>query len=125
MWPFTRKSGSTAQQTLAVDVGHAPGWIAVDSGRTIGTHGSEAGIIIADEEHALGARITIERDGDIAPFAIVCGVYGLFFHTRFFATLDAVLSAYRLMRPALVMLTSLDPDAQGAASAAFVDQFPT
>lgn len=37
-------------------------WYSFDNGSTIGTDGSENGVIIKDEEHELGARITLEKD---------------------------------------------------------------
>jgi hypothetical protein len=47
--------------------------------------GTEGGIIILDEEHDLGARITLERfEGGGG--AITCGIYGWMVHTRFFDT---------------------------------------
>jgi hypothetical protein len=49
--------------------------------------GSEGGTIVLDEEHGLGARITLEKDGAIAPFTITCGIYGWMAHTRFFSNL--------------------------------------
>ena len=61
-------------------------WNAFENSKTIGTRGSENGIIIEDIEHIKGARITIERDGNIAPFAITLGIYGLMFHTHFTGT---------------------------------------
>ena len=59
-------------------------WKQVNNGSTINTVGSENGIIINDEEFDLGARITLEKDGQTAPFSITCGIYGLFVHTAFF-----------------------------------------
>ena len=58
-------------------------WYAFDSGNSIGQRGSESGTIIRDEEHGDGARITLERDGQTAPFSITCGIYGWMVHTRF------------------------------------------
>jgi hypothetical protein len=60
-------------------------WQRFDSGATIGQRGSENGIIISDAEHVDGARITLERDGGIVPFAITCGIYGWMVHTRYFS----------------------------------------
>jgi hypothetical protein len=40
-------------------------WVPYDRGGSIG---SEEGIILRDEMHRDGARITLERDGRIAPF---------------------------------------------------------
>ena len=58
-------------------------WRQFDNGRTIGQTGSEDGVILYDEEHATGARITLERDcSHGVPFAVTCGIYGWFFHTR-------------------------------------------
>jgi hypothetical protein len=61
----------------------AKNWSQFDHGATIGQRGSEDGIILRDEEHSRGARITLERDTAHAPFAITCGVYGSMVHTAF------------------------------------------
>lgn len=61
----------------------ARNWSAFADGSTIGTTGSEQGIILRDEEHSRGSRITLERDTNLAPFAITCGIYGSMFHTTF------------------------------------------
>lgn len=61
-------------------------WHPYDGGQTIGQRGSEDGVILRDEEHELGARITLERECISSSAAITCGVYGWFFHTRFFKT---------------------------------------
>ncbi len=59
-------------------------WLPYDNGATDGQAGSEGGVILRDEEHDLGARITLERDcSHGVPFAVTCGIYGWFFHTRF------------------------------------------
>jgi hypothetical protein len=47
-------------------------WVALEKGATVGSRGSENGVILIDEEHSLGARITLERDGASAPFPITC-----------------------------------------------------
>jgi len=54
-------------------------WHPYERGGTIGQRGSEEGLIVLDEEHAAGARITLERERDskIAPFAVTCGQNGL------------------------------------------------
>jgi hypothetical protein len=59
-------------------------WIEFEGGSTIGEQGSENGLTLKDEEQVRGARITLERDTRIAPFAITCGIYGWMVHTRFF-----------------------------------------
>ena len=61
-------------------------WYAFDSGNSVGQLGSESGKVIFDIENSNGARITIEKDAEIAPYAITIGVYGLLFHTHFAGT---------------------------------------
>jgi hypothetical protein len=113
----------------------ASNWYPFDGGRSVGTPGSEAGTILADDEHALGARITLERDGATAPFAITCGIYGWMMHTRFFAADADAHLAYNAMRQALgeIMLTiplDGDPDRDAQMSDVmhrvgdFVERFP-
>lgn len=61
-------------------------WYDYDDGYSIGTTGSDGGLILRDEEHASGeARMTLEEDGSFAPFSITCGIYGWLVHTRFFS----------------------------------------
>ena len=63
-------------------------WACFANSNTIGTLGSESGIIVEDIEHSDGARITLEKDcGDI-PFAITLGIYGTMFHTEYLSELD-------------------------------------
>lgn len=80
------------------------GWYLFENGATIGQPGSEQGAILRDEEHALGARITLERDGRIAPYAITCGIYGHMMHTRFFDTEDEAGRQHEEMKSALAAL---------------------
>ena len=79
-------------------------WQAFENGGTLGQTGSEQGVTLRDEEHALGARITLERAAQTAPFAITCGIYGWMLHTRFFATEDEANSQYEQMKDALSAL---------------------
>ena len=77
------------------------GWSRFDRGVTIGAGGSETGTILVDEEHHLGGRITIERCGRGAPFAITCGLYGWMVHTRYFGSEDEARNACAAMKRAL------------------------
>ena len=97
--------------------------------------GSEGGTIVLDEEYGSGARITLEKDGAIAPYAITCGIYGCMCHTRFFSGLDEARQAYETMKPELEAIleswppeSDLDVDAKKErffqAISAFVDRFP-
>ncbi len=61
-------------------------WKQFDSGKLTGTSGSEGGKIITDFENLTGARLTIEKDGNIAPYTVTLGIYGLMFHTHFCST---------------------------------------
>jgi hypothetical protein len=79
-------------------------WHPIENGATIGHAGSEEGFIVRDEEHSLGARITLERAARIAPFAITCGIYGWMMHTRFFATDAEADAQYDLMKTSLAEL---------------------
>lgn len=99
-------------------------WHPVDDGATLGQMGPEGGIIIRDEEHTEGARITLERRGSIAPFSITCGVYGVMFHTRFFADEAEGQGAYALMKPGLASVAEGDASDASAGASAFVTRFP-
>jgi len=103
-------------------------WLPFKDGASIGTTGS-SGTILADEEHPEGARITLEKCTH-PPFELTCGVYGLMFHTRFFATEAEGRAAYEAMKPGLAdIATSLTVHAdaevsdQEAAAGRAVDQF--
>lgn len=63
-------------------------WYPFDNGRTLGQPGSENGVTIYDEEHEAGARITLEKDGAIAPYSITMGIYGAMFHTHFMGSIE-------------------------------------
>jgi hypothetical protein len=76
-------------------------WYSFDDGASIGGRGSEGGVIVRDEEHDAGARITLEHSGHIAPFSITCGIYGWMFHTRFFGTAAEAQDEFTRMREAL------------------------
>ena len=110
-------------------------WYPFEAGRSIGTPGSEQGVIIADDAHADGARITLERDARVGPFAITCGIYGWMLHTRWFPTAAAARRDYEAMKTALdeiMMAIPLenDPDRDAGMKATtrriseFVARFP-
>ena len=60
-------------------------WEQFDNGNTIGTRGSEGGVVIMDEEHTHGARISLEKETSSAPYTITLGIYGLLMHTAFYS----------------------------------------
>ena len=101
-----------------------PGWEPFEGGRTVGLHGSEGGEILRDEEHGAGARITLERGAANAPFAVTCGVYGLFMHTARAADEAEGQRKYDAMREGLVEIMSLpDPGEVMGRVGAFVEAF--
>ncbi len=84
-------------------------WLAYAAEATLGERGSENGIILRDDEHEQGARITLERDGTIAPYTITCGVYGWMMHTRFFGSEAEALADYGPMQDGLSLIMDLIP----------------
>lgn len=79
-------------------------WRPFEEATTLGLPGSEEGVVVRDEEHSLGARITLERAASVAPFAITCGIYGWMMHTRFFSSEAEAESQYELMKNSLSVL---------------------
>lgn len=100
-------------------------WSVFNDGITFGQAGPEGGVVLRDEEHLLGARITLEQDGAVAPFTITCGVYGLLMHTRFFGSQAGGEREYDAMKPGLVKIREADGRDFNAEASAFVVQFPT
>jgi len=109
-------------------------WLPFEDGETLGIKGTEGGTVMADEGHARGARITLERDCLRAPFAITCTIYGWAYHTRFLADEATAKQAYDEMKVALLDILDLLPqteeddpaDAEQVeeAIAIFVARFP-
>jgi hypothetical protein len=79
-------------------------WIRFDAGKSLGQRGSEDGKIIRDEENILGARVTLEEKGNIAPYSITLGIYGLTFHTEFFSTLDQGQKCFELFKDKIELI---------------------
>lgn len=89
-------------------------WSPLDDGTTIGQTGSESGVILRDDEHPLGARITLERGGGTAPYAITCRIYGWMMHTHFAASEAQAQRDYGLMREALSSILAGMPDSDSS-----------
>ena len=79
-------------------------WQTFDSGKSIGTKGSESGVIVADEEHADGARVTLERDCRHALWMVTCGIYGSFMHTAFASSEEEGRTKFSAMKSDLVTI---------------------
>lgn len=109
-------------------------WRPFGDGTTIGQRGGEEGIIIRDEEHDSGARITLEKDCPRGvPFIITCGIYGWFFHTRRFGSeADAEFTAMQNELAAIITIIPTVDDVAGdskmgdvcEAISRFVSRFP-
>ena len=108
-------------------------WQSFDGGRSIGQRGSEDGIILRDEEHPYGSRVTLERGG-YRPFSITCGIYGWMVHTRFFSDEAEAQSAFEEMKLGLADILNIIPLASEAddekseavsdAITDFIERFP-
>lgn len=79
-------------------------WYAFKNGGSIGSLGSESGVIVLDEEHADGARISLERGGRTSPWSITCGIYGEFLHTAFASSEEEGRAKYLAMQVELVAI---------------------
>ena len=118
---------------MKTDVGEA--WHPIEEGATIGRPGSEDGITIRDDEHPLGARITLEEKCRHCPFTITCGIYGWMCHTRFLGDLETAEKNYHEMKNELVAILlqipfTIDPESERKSNevcekiAEFVARFP-
>jgi hypothetical protein len=95
-------------------------WYPFQDGATIGKRGSESGVILRDEEHPDGARITLERDGN-TPFGITCGIYGRLMHTAFASSASEASEKYSAMKAQLSALVRSSGDDSAVQS--FIDRF--
>lgn len=84
-------------------------WSRVEAGATLGTRGSEEGVIDVDEEFDGLARITLEDECVNAPLAITCGIYGWMLHTRYFSTHEKAIEELEAMKLGLAEILSIIP----------------
>jgi hypothetical protein len=74
-------------------------WHKYNEGKSINMGMAEDDVILRDDEHQLGARITLKRAKD---FLSISGhVYGWVDHTRFFTTISEAEREYVAMKKAL------------------------
>jgi len=103
-------------------------WLAYDNGQSISRVGAEGGKILRDEEHKLGARVTLKLSENY--ISVSCSVYGWMEHTRFFGSPIDGHREYQLMKPLLAnmvenILSTNDSDLKmWEAIADFVRRFP-
>jgi hypothetical protein len=103
-------------------------WFAYDEGRSIGSISAEGGVILRDEEHEDGVRVTLKRGGSYV--SVSCSIYGWMDHTRFFGSLIEAQREYVSMKPPLAnMVENILSAGKGdlkmwEAIAEFVRRFP-
>ena len=103
-------------------------WFAYDDGRSVGKVSAEGSTIFWDEEHKLGARITLKRGSGFV--SISCHIYGRTDHTRFFGAVSDAEREYKAMRTALGNVMNVIDTAGGKeikiweAISEFVRRFP-
>jgi hypothetical protein len=84
---------------------------------------SEGGIVVRDEVHPEGARVTLERDGRTAPWSITCGIYGLMVHTVFCADEPSARSTYDALKADIVRILRLPVDEMAHAVGVLVEKY--
>jgi hypothetical protein len=109
-------------------------WIPFEGGASLGATGTEGGVIVRDDEHPLGARVTLERGGAIGSYAITCGVYGWMVHTCSSSDRAAAEAAFEVIEAELAAILDAIPCADEMESdrydevvamiGAFVDRHP-
>lgn len=75
-------------------------WAIYNKGSTIGTTTSEGALILSDESHEAGARITLKRGNSYVSVSL--HIRGWMDHTRFFTTDADAQREYRAMRTAII-----------------------
>jgi len=74
-------------------------WAAFNDGRSIGSVSSEGGVILRDDEHRRGARLTLKRGKNY--ISVSCNIYGWMDHTRFLGSVYEAEREYDLMKKEL------------------------
>ena len=103
-------------------------WQPYNHGRSIGVKGAEGGIIVRDEEHPLGARMTIKQGHDYV--SVSCNISGKIDHTRFFREMKAAEREYSTMQSEMTRVINAIASAKAAdikvweAISEFVARFP-
>ena len=103
-------------------------WFPYNNGRSIGIRSAEGGRIVRDEEHLLGARMTIKQGYKYV--TVSCRIAGKIDHTRFFNGITAAKREYLIMQKELnkvimVVSSSKMTDIKAwEAISDFVSRFP-
>ena len=80
-------------------------WSPYQLGKTLGTCGLEGDLILKDEEHPNGARITMKRGKNY--LSITCNLYQWIHHSRLFISQREAEREYEEMKPAIAEVVSL------------------
>ena len=102
-------------------------WKAFNRGRSIGTRSPEGGVIVRDEVHPLGVRITLKEAREY--ISISCNITGQIDHSRFFTKMSDAQNEYEVMKNELVKVAKTISLAKSSnikawgAIAAFVSRF--
>lgn len=102
-------------------------WQPYNEGRSIGVK-SEGGEIVQDEEHPMGARITIKQGREYV--AVSCSISGKIDHTRFFKDMQTATNEYPTMKAELLKVveaigsSSMADIKMWEAISGFVARFP-
>lgn len=104
-------------------------WKPYNNGRSIGMKSFEGGTIIRDEEHSLGARMTIKQGSNY--ITVSCSIAGKIDHTRFFKEMRGAEKEYQIMQKELDKVIDAISRAKSAdikvweAISGFVTRFPS
>jgi hypothetical protein len=102
-------------------------WQPFEEAKTIGAQGSEEGVIVRDEAHESGARITLETGCRKIPFAITCGIPSLMVHTVYASSrerADSLMASMRVdLEDILALVSSHDQPGYEAAISEFVRRY--
>ena len=71
-------------------------WRPYNQGRSLGMQGAEGNPIVRDEDHPLGARMTIKQGDDYV--SVSCSITGKIDHTRFFREMKTAEREYEAMQ---------------------------
>ena len=80
-------------------------WQPYNNGTTVGTKGPQGDVILMDETHPDGARMTIKRG--IKYVSVSCNINNWINHTRFFDKLPDAKREYILMKASILEVTEL------------------
>jgi hypothetical protein len=103
-------------------------WSAYRVGQNVGSASADGDMILRDEEHVSGARVTLKRVGSY--ISVTCNVYGWMNHTRFFDSVPEAQREYAVMKSTLgnIVENILSPDQNNLkmweAITEFVRRFP-